>query len=111
MEEDLAGIGWEAAGDDVEKGGLARPDRSDETDDLAMVALERDAVERMDAAEAFGHACHAQHVDLAAVTVSSVDRSGLPLGARLRAAHRSRGLNAPDPESGERSPGAGSPTG
>src|SRR5262249_57855399 len=44
------------AGDDVEEGGLARAVRPDEADDLAVVDVEIDRIERNEPAEAAGQA-------------------------------------------------------
>ena len=54
---DMAGIGFQRAGKDLDKGGLARPVRAHQGDDLAGSDLQRRIAQRHDRAEAFRDAC------------------------------------------------------
>jgi hypothetical protein len=55
LEPDVTFVRRVEPGDDVEGGGLAGAVRADQTDDLARLGVEGDAVERDDPAEMLGH--------------------------------------------------------
>ena len=56
-----AGVGGEHPHDDAHRGGLARPVRTDETDDLAAVQGQGEIIQGLKAPEAFGQAGQFEH--------------------------------------------------
>src|SRR5207302_10584137 len=82
---DLAGVGFEEAGDDVEQGRLAGTVGADQAEDLAVVDREADVVDRLHPAEALAHATELEHdVSLLAAATVPAGRGGHDAAAGCR---------------------------
>ena len=102
-QHDGAGVGLQSAGEQVEQRALPAAVRPDDADDLGLLDVERDTVDRMDAAEGAEQVVDRQHRHRLASSVSlSVRRGAMssrarPSSWRTRRIRRARRAEADQP--------------
>ena len=94
VEEDLAAVGAVDAGDQVEERRLAGAVRADHADDLALVDVQVEPVDHLQAAEGLRDPLQLEDAEAAAQTISTLEVPSSPCGRQListiRSAPRSR---------------------